>query len=220
MKVIITGATGMVGAGVLQTALNAADVERVLVVGRQPTGVTHEKLQELILPDLFEVSGIENMLHGYDACIWAIGISSSGMDEAAYAHITETLTLKWAKMLLRINPGISFCYCSAAGAGGKSMWARVRQRVESELLRLPFRHAGAVRPGIIRPAPGARSRTPRYRIVLRLLTPLFLLSPVWLVVVPSLFTTSDILGRAMLSVVRGKATSFILETADINRLGR
>jgi nucleoside-diphosphate-sugar epimerase len=146
LKVIITGATGMVGAGVLQTALNAADVERVLVVGRQPTGVTHEKLQELILPDLFEVSGIENKLHGYDACIWAIGISSSGMDEAAYAHITETLTLKWAKMLLRINPGISFCYCSAAGAGGKSMWARVRQRVESELLRLPFRHAGAVRP--------------------------------------------------------------------------
>ncbi|MCS5946664.1 NAD-dependent epimerase/dehydratase family protein [Klebsiella variicola subsp. variicola] len=116
MKVIITGATGMVGAGMLQTALNAADVERVLVVGRQPTGVTHEKLQELILPDLFEVSGIENKLHGYDACIWAIGISSSGMDEAAYAHITETLTLKWAKMLLRINPGISFCYCSAAGA--------------------------------------------------------------------------------------------------------
>lgn len=97
------------------------------------------------------------------------------MDEAAYAHITETLTLKWAKMLLRINPGISFCYCSAAGAGGKSMWARVRQRVESELLRLPFRHAGAARPGIMRPAPGARSRTPGYRIVLRLLTtgPLF-----------------------------------------------
>jgi hypothetical protein len=181
--------------------------------------VAHPKLRELLLPDLFDFAAVEDQLVGYDACIWAVGISSVGLDEAAYARVTEELTLVWARALLRLNPGLSFCYCSAGGAGGRSMWARVRQRVEGALRSMPFRHAGAVRPGFIRPGPGIRSRTRGYQIGIVLLSPLFPLFPFFVRVFPFLFTTSEILGRAMLRVVEGRADQFILESADINRVG-
>ncbi|MBN9683644.1 MULTISPECIES: hypothetical protein [unclassified Corallococcus] len=219
MKVILFGATGMVGAGALREALNASEVEAVLSIGRQTCGVTHPKLRELLLPDLFEFAAIEDQLVGYDACIWAIGVSSVGLDEAAYARLTEALTLVWARALLRLNPGLSFCYCSAGGAGGRSMWARVRQRVEGALKSMPFRHAGAVRPGFIRAGPGIRSRTRAYQVGVVLMKPLNPLMPFFIRVFPFLFTTSEILGRAMLRVVEGKADRFILESADINRVG-
>ena len=128
MKLVLFGATGMVGAGVLREVLDAAEVEAVLSVGRRSCGVVHPKLRELLLPDLFDLAAAEAQLVGYDACIWAVGISSVGLDEAAYSRVTEELTLVWELTLLRLNPDFSFCYCSAAGAGGKSMWARVRQR--------------------------------------------------------------------------------------------
>ena len=209
----------MVGAGALREALNAPEVESVLSIGRRPCGVEHPKLRELLLPDLFDFAAVEDQLVGYDACIWAVGISSVGLDEAAYARVTEELTLAWARALLRLNPGLSFCYCSAAGAGGRSMWARVRQRVEGALRSMPFTHAGAVRPGFIRPGPGIRSRTRAYQVGIVLLTPLFPLFPLFMRVFPFLFTTSEILGRAMLRVVEGRADRFILESTDINRVG-
>lgn len=220
MKVILLGASGMVGAAALRVALDDPGVERVLSVGRRASGVEHPKLQELLLPDLFDFSAIENQLVGYDACIWAVGISSVGLDEAAYANVTEALTLAWARALLRHNPAMSFCYCSAAGAGGDAMWARVRQRVEGALQSMPFRHAGAVRPSIIRPGPGIRSRTWGYQLGMILLKPLFLLTPLLLRAVPSVFTTSEILGRAMLRVTQGRSPRFILESSDINEVGR
>ena len=216
MKIVLFGATGMVGAGALQEALNAPEVESVLSVGRRSCGVTHRKLKELLLPDLFGVATVESQLAGYDACLWAVGISSVGLDEAAYSRVTEELTLLWARTLLRLNPDFSFCYCSAAGAGGRSMWARVRQRVESALQSMPFRHAGAVRPGFIQPGPGIRSRVRLYQIGITLLTPFF---PMFVRAFPFIFTTSEKLGRAMLRVVEGRADRFILESADINRLG-
>ncbi|WP_434299518.1 hypothetical protein [Corallococcus exiguus] len=219
MKVIIFGATGMVGAGALREALSAPEVEAVLSIGRQPCGVEHPKLRELLLNDLFEFAAIEDQFVGYDACIWAIGISSMGLDEAAYARLTEELTLVWARALLRLNPGLSFCYCSAGGAGGRSMWARVRQRVEGALKSMPFRHAGAVRPAFIRAGPGIRSRTRAYQVGVVLMRPLNPVIPFFIRVFPSMFTTSEILGRAMLRVVEGKADRFILESADINRVG-
>ncbi|NRD58697.1 hypothetical protein [Corallococcus exiguus] len=219
MKVIIFGATGMVGAGALREALSAPEVEAVLSIGRQPCGVEHPKLRELLLNDLFEFAAIEDQLVGYDACLWAIGISSMGLDEAAYARLTEELTLVWARALLRLNPGLSFCYCSAGGAGGRSMWARVRQRVEGALKSMPFRHAGAVRPAFIRAGPGIRSRTRAYQVGVVLMRPLNPVIPFFIRVFPSMFTTSEILGRAMLRVVEGKADRFILESADINRVG-
>ena len=219
MKIILFGASGMVGSGALREALRSPEVDAVLSVGRHPCGVGHPKLRELILPDLFEFAAVENQLSGYDACIWAIGISSMGLDEAAYARMTEDLTLRWARTLLRINPHMSFCYCSAGGAGGKAMWARVRQRVEAALQAMPFQHAGAVRPGFIRPGPGIRSRTPAYQAGITLMRPLFPLIPPLLRLFPSVFTTSERLGTAMLRVVQGRADRFILESADINRVG-
>ncbi len=219
MKVILFGATGMVGASALREALNAPGVEAVLSIGRHPSGVVHPKLRELLLPDLFDFAAVAGQLVGYDACIWAIGVSSVGLDEAAYARVTEELTLVWARALLRLNPGLSFCYCSAGGAGGPGMWARVRRRVEEALQSMAFRHAGAVRPGFIRPGPGIRSRTRGYQIGVVLLSPLFLFTPLLVRFFPFLFTTSEILGRAMLRVVEGRADRFILESADINRVG-
>ncbi|MFO0547373.1 MAG: hypothetical protein U0271_03235 [Polyangiaceae bacterium] len=219
MKVIVFGATGMVGAGALREALNAPEVESVLSISRQTCGVEHPKLREILLPNLFDFVAVESQLVGYDACIWAIGVSSVGLDEARYARVTEELTLTWARTLLRLNPGMSFCYCSAGGAGGPGMWARVRRRVEDALREMPFRHAGAVRPGFIRPGPGIRSKTRAYQLGVILLKPLFLLTPLLVRVFPFLFTTSEILGRAMLRVVEGRANRFILESADINLVG-
>jgi uncharacterized protein YbjT (DUF2867 family) len=219
MKIVFLGASGMVGSGALREALADPHVEAVLSVVRAPTGVTHPKLRELVMANPFDVASVEDQLVGYDACIWAIGISSAGLDENAYARITEELTLTWARALLRLNPKMSFCYCSAGGAGGPGMWARVRRRVEDSLKSMPFTHAGAVRPGFIRPGPGIRSKTRAYQLGVVLFKPLFLFIPLLVRFMPFLFTTSEILGRAMLRVVQGRADRYILESADINRVG-
>lgn len=217
MKLILFGATGMVGAGVLREALADPDVDAVLSISRRTCGVTHPKLRELLLPDLFDFSAVESQLLGWDACIWAVGISSVGLDEVAYAHVTEDLTLRWANALLRLNPDFSFCYCSAMGAGGRSMWARVRQRVENALRGMPFRYAGCVRPGMIQPGPGITSQVKAYRLFIVLMKPIF---PILARAFPSFVTTSERLGRAMLRVVQGGADKYILESADINRIGK
>ena len=216
MKVILFGATGMVGAGVLREVLTDPGVEAVLSIGRRSCGVTHPKLRELLLPDLFGVASAESQLVGWNAAIWAVGVSSIGLDEAAYSKVTEELTLLWARTLLRLNSDFSFCYCSAMGADGRTMWARVRRRVEDAIKALPFRHCGCVRPGFIQPGPGIRSQVRLYQAGLVVLKPLF---PLFVRSMPSLFTTSERLGRAMLRVVQGRADRFILESADINRVG-
>ena len=216
MKLILLGASGMVGAGALREALQDPGVEAVLSIGRRPCGVTHPKLRELLLDDFFAIAPAEPQLAGWDACIWAVGISSVGLDEAAYAKVTEDLTMLWARTLLRLNPRFSFCYCSAAGAGGRTMWARVRQRVEGGLQAMPFEHAGCVRPAFIQPGPGIRSRVKAYQILITLFRPLF---PLGVRTLPSLFTTTERLGRAMLRVVQGRADKYILEVSEINRIG-
>ena len=216
MKVILFGATGMVGSGTLREALADPEIELVLSVSRRSCGEQHPKLRELLLPDLFDFVGAEPQLQGYDAALWCLGVSSVGMSEADYARVTEELTLLWARALLRLNPGFSFCYCSAAGADGRSMWARVRHRLEEALKAMPFEHAGCVRPGMIQPGPGIRSRVKLYQTFIDLGRPVF---PLLARSLPSLCTTSERLGRAMLRVVQGRADRFILESADINRIG-
>jgi uncharacterized protein YbjT (DUF2867 family) len=216
IKLLLFGATGMVGAGALREALADPGVEAVLSVSRRSCGVQHPKLRELLLPDLFNIASVESQLVGWDGCIWALGISSLGLKEAAYAKVTEELTLLWARTLLRLNPQFSFSYCSAMGAGGKGMWARVRQRVEGGLRALPFKHAGCVRPGFIQPGSGIRSQVKAYQAAIVLFTPIF---PLLVKLLPAFCTTSERLGRAMLRVVQGKSDKFILESADINHIG-
>jgi uncharacterized protein YbjT (DUF2867 family) len=216
MKLILFGASGMVGAGLLREALADPGVEAVLSVSRRSSGVTHAKLRELLLADLFDFAAVEPQLAGWDACAWAVGISSVGLDEKAYARVTEELTLSWARALLRLNPDFSFCYCSAAGAGGGTMWARVRRRVENGIRELPFRHSGCVRPALIQPGPGIRSQVKIYNTFLSVFAGVL---PLLVYAFPGFCTTSERLGRAMLRVVDGRADRFILESRDINRLG-
>lgn len=216
MKVLLLGATGMVGSGVLREALADADVHEVLVVGRRSCGVQDPKLKELLIPDLYDIAPHEAQLSGIDACLWAIGVTSAGMSEADYARVTETLTLQWAQTLLRLNPEMSFCYCCGAGADGSAMWAKVRKRLENALQAMPFAHVHSVRPALILPGPGIRSATPAYQFFLTILRPIL---PLLGKLFASKTTTSALLGRAMVRAGKGQATQFVLEVPEINRLG-
>jgi uncharacterized protein YbjT (DUF2867 family) len=219
MKVILFGATGMVGLGVLRECLLDPQVELVLSLGRSRTGQQNPKLRELVHADLFELSTIENELQGFDACFFCLGVSSAGMSEAAYRRVTYELTVTTAQTLARLNPTMTFIYVSGAGTDsserGRSMWARVKGATENALLRLPFKAAYMFRPGVIRPLHGIRSKTTSYRIGYSLMAPLL---PLLQRALPQYVTTTKQVGRAMLHAARAGAPKSILESADINAL--
>lgn len=221
MKVILFGATGMVGQGVLRECLLAPDVERVLAVVRSPTGQQHEKLQELVHADMLDVSALEPQLRGYDACSFCLGVSSAGMSEAEYTRLTYDLTLGVARVLASSSPNMAFIYVSGAGTDstekGSSMWARVKGKTENELMRLPFRAAYMFRPGAIQPLHGIRPKTKVYRVAYALLGPLL---PLARKAFPDLVVTTEIVGRAMLEAVRRGGPSRRIEAAEINELGK
>jgi len=218
MKVIVVGATGMVGQAVLREALADARVERVLTLGRRATGQTHPKLRELVHADLFDLSAVESQLSGFDACLYCLGVTSAGMSEADYAHITYELTLVIARTLAKVNPALTFCFVSGAGADsserGRVMWARVKGKTENALRELPFRAVFVFRPGLILPMDGITSRTRSYRILYALMTPFFPL----LRRMPKRVTTTRRLGRAMIHVAMEGAPKSVLERADLNEL--
>lgn len=219
MKVIVFGATGMVGQGVLRECLLDPGVESVLVVGRSPTGHEHAKLNEIVRPDLFDLSAIEGELSGYDACFFCLGVSSAGMGEAEYRHLTYDLTLSVARSLAKASPGMTFLYVSGAGTdsteSGRMMWARVKGATENALLRMPFKAAYMFRPGYIQPVHGAQTRTKWYGIVYAVLAPLY---PVGEALVPKYVTTTERLGRAMIRVARAGNPDRVLASVDINRV--
>ncbi len=219
MKVIVFGATGMVGQGVLRECLLDPGVESVLVVGRSPTGHEHAKLNEIVRPDLFDLSAIEGELSGYGACFFCLGVSSAGMGEAEYRHLTYDLTLSVARSLAKASPGMTFLYVSGAGTdsteSGRMMWARVKGATENALLRMPFKAAYMFRPGYIQPVHGAQTRTKWYGIVYAVLAPLY---PVGEALVPKYVTTTERLGRAMIRVARAGNPDRVLASVDINRV--
>jgi uncharacterized protein YbjT (DUF2867 family) len=221
MKVLIFGATGMVGQGVLRECLLAEDVSSVCVVGRTATSLQHAKLTEVIHPDMFDLENIRVQLQGFDACFFCLGISSSGMTEAAYSRITYDLTLSVAGVLAALNPLMTFVYVSGAGTDpggrGSSMWARVKGRTENALQSLPFKAIFLFRPGLIQPLNGIRSKTPLYQRLLTLTKPILPLLR-WLF--PRQVLTTEIVGRAMLAVARQGTTKPVLEPWDIAALGR
>jgi len=216
MKVILFGATGMVGQGVLRECLRAQDVAGILVVGRSSLGMRHPKLKELLQPDLFDLSRLRDQLSGYDACFFCLGVSSAGMTEGQYGHLTYDLTLGIAELLAQLNPHMVFTYVSGAGTDsseqGRSMWARVKGRTENELLRLPFKAAYMFRPGLIQPLHDIRSKTRAYRLFYMLTSPLL---PLLRKMFPDQILTTEQMGRAMLAVVRSGAPKSILESPDI-----
>lgn len=219
MKVIIFGATGMIGQGVLRECLLDPGVDRVLTVGRAATGQQHDKLREVVHADLFDLSPIAADLSGYDACFFCLGVSSAGMSEADYRRITYELTLAVARFLAERSPGMTFLYISGAGTDGtergRSMWARVKGQTENALLGLPFKASYMLRPGAIQPMHGITSRTRLYRVLYTAMAPL---TPVFKALFPGLVTTTEKLGKAMILVGRQGAPKSVLETRDINDL--
>ena len=219
MKVILFGASGMVGQGVLRECLLAADVESVLAIGRAATGTRHAKLREIVHADFTDFTPLERELAGHDACFFCLGVSAAGMSEAEYSRVTYDVTLAAATLLERVSPQAAFVYVSGTGTDaserGRIMWARVKGRTENALLALPFRAAYMFRPGIIRPLHGIVSRTRAYRIFYTLAGPLL---PLLKALFPNSMTTTEQLGRAMLHAARRGAPRRVLETRDINAL--
>ncbi|MER5873012.1 epimerase [Streptomyces sp. NPDC002044] len=222
MNVILFGATGMIGRGVLRECLRDDSVESVLVFGRTPLGVTHPKLRERVQDDPSDLSAPDLDPTAYDACFFCLGVSSVGMREEAYRRVTYDLTLAVARPLAAANPALTFVYVSGEGTDsterGRSMWARVKGRTENALLELPFR-AYMFRPGIVRPMHGVASKTRLYRTLYAVTAPLF---PLLRRIAPDLVTTTEDLGRAMIAVAAPSGAGVpgrILRPRDINRLG-
>jgi uncharacterized protein YbjT (DUF2867 family) len=221
MKILVFGATGMVGQGVLRECLEASDVTNVVAVGRTPTGIEHARLSEVIAPDLFNLEALSGKLAPFDACFFCLGVSSLGMKEPEYTRITHDLTLGIAKLLLQLNPQMVFVYVSGAGTDsterGKLMWARVKGRTENALIALGFKGAYMFRPGIIQPMHAVRSKTAAYRVTYDLARPLFVfIRAFW---PRSLVTTVEV-GRGMLGVARRGFAQPVLEVRDIQEAAR
>lgn len=221
MRVLIVGATGMVGQGVLRECLSAPDVREVIVLGRSKIEAVPPRLRQLVQDDMFDLTPVEPELWGIDACFFCLGVSSAGMSEAAYRHITYDLTLTVATVLARLNPAMTFIYVSGAGTDstelGRSMWARVKGRTENALKALPFAGVYLFRPAIIQPLHGIQSKTSSYRRFYRLTRPLL---PMMTRLFPSLVVTSEEVGQAMLNAARRGSGRLVLESRDIARLAR
>jgi uncharacterized protein YbjT (DUF2867 family) len=220
MNVILFGATGMVGQGVLRECLLAPDVHHILSIVRSPTNQQHPKLRELVPSDFFDLSSIEPELSGYDACFFTLGVSSAGLSEQQYHHLTYDLTLAAAQPLARLNPNMTFIYISGAGTdsseSGRTMWARVKGKTENALLRLPFKAAYMFRPGAIQPLHGITSKTKSYRILYAITKPIL---PLLKALFPRHIATTEQVGRAMLNVTRHGFPKPILEAGDIIQAG-
>ena len=216
MNVLLFGATGMVGQGVLRECLLDPGVQLVQTVGRTATGLQHPKLREIERQDLSHYEAIEPNLAGFDACFFCLGVSSSGMKEEDYKRVTYGVTVAAAEVLCRLNPQMTFIYVSGAGTDsseqGRIMWARIKGKVENALLRMSFKAAYMFRPGFIEPLYGTRSKTAAYRVFYMLTRPLL---PVVRLAFPNYVLTTQQIGRAMLNVTRRGYPKRILESKDI-----
>jgi uncharacterized protein YbjT (DUF2867 family) len=216
MRALITGATGMVGQGVLRESLLDPAVDEVVVVGRSPTGNRDSKLREIIHADLLDLTPIESALGGIDAVFFCLGVSSVGMRDEDYRRVTYDYTLSLARTVVGLSPAVTFVYVSGAGTDsseeGRVAWARIKGATENALLRL-IPKAYMLRPGVIRPTHGAVSRTRSYRIVYAVAAPIF---PLVQRVAPNAVTTTQQMGVAMLGIAKRGAPSHVLSNSDIN----
>jgi uncharacterized protein YbjT (DUF2867 family) len=218
MRVLIFGASGMVGGGVLRECLRAPDVEQVVSVGRTALAMAHAKLIQSVRTNFaIDPSTIlDDELRGVDACFYCLGVSSSGMTEEQYTVVTYRLTLLLAERLAKLSPNATFVYVSGAGADsseqGHSMWARVRGKTENALLRLPFKRVHAIRPAIIQPLNNQVSKTDSYRVFYKVLGPLLTVGRKLL---PSHVLSTEVIGQAMLQIARYGAHAPVLNAPAI-----
>ena len=215
MKVILTGASGLVGEGVLMECLSHPGVEKILMINRRPLAVRHAKLQELIVPDFLQLELFSRELTGYDACFFCAGVSAKGMSEAEYTSITYDMTLSFAKALVEANSNMVFEYVSGSQTDstehGPFMWARVKGRTENALFKLPFKKTYAIRPGLMQPSPGQQNVKGYYKI-------LGVLYPLLHRVLPNQVSTMRDVGLAMIRCAMDGYAKPILEIRDINAL--
>lgn len=219
MKVVVFGATGMVGQAALRECLASPEVTEVLVIGRATVETKHAKLREIVRKDLLDLGDIEADLAGVDACLFCLGVSAAGMSETQYRTITYDLTLAVAKTLSKTSPRSTFVYITGAGtnARGGAMWARVKGETENALLELGFPRAYMFRPGFIQPMHGVTSKTKLYAAIYLVMGPLY---PLLARLFPRMLLTSEEVGRAMLKAGLHGAPKAILEIADIQALIR
>jgi uncharacterized protein YbjT (DUF2867 family) len=219
MKVVIFGATGMVGSGLVLECLDDPRVESVLIIARSRSGVTHPKLRELIHADLFDLSAVRGHLKDLDACFWCLGVSSVGMEEPEYRRLTHDLTVNVAEVLVAESPRMTFCFVSGEGADsteqGKTMWARVKGAAENAVLRMPFQAAYVFRPGYIQPMRGVRSRTRLYNAFYAFSKSLY---PMFKLVAAKHVTTTEELGKAMIEAAANGYSQRIIDSKDVHVL--
>ncbi|MEM1326393.1 MAG: NAD-dependent epimerase/dehydratase family protein [Bacteroidota bacterium] len=217
MKVIITGATGMVGKGVLLECLAHETISEVLLINRRPIDKTHPKIKEILLDDFMKIDTVSDQLEGYDACFFCMGVTSVGMNEADYTKITYDITKAFADILYKLNPNMVFNYVSGTGTDsseqGSTMWARVKGRTENMVFQKGFKDAYAFRPGVIIPENGIKSSTGWYNAIYVVTRPLFPLLKK-----SKNITTTTKLGQAMINSVLKPIDKKKLENADINNL--
>lgn len=220
LNIIITGSTGMVGKGALLECIDSPDVESILLVNRNPIDIKHPKIKEVLINDFFNLVSIREDLKGYNACFYCLGITSVGTSEADYTHIMHDMTLVFAKEVLHLNPGMTFCFVSGKGTDstekGNIMWARVKGKTENAILALDFKDAYMFRPGHIQPLRGIRSRTGWYNAYYAILGSFYFL----LKRIPSFVTDTVTMGRAMINVALHGYHKHILESEDINKTGK
>jgi uncharacterized protein YbjT (DUF2867 family) len=216
VRVVVFGATGMIGQGVLRECLLDPAVTEVLTVGRAATGRQDTKLRELTHADLADLSAIEAELGGYDACFFCLGVSSAGMTEDAYRRVTYDYTMAAARVFATSNPQATFIYVSGAGTDsteqGRTMWARVKGKTENDVLAL-LPNAYMFRPGYIQPMHGVTSRTRLYRLAYVVAVPLY---PIVRRLFRNSVTTTELIGRAMINIVTRGAPTKVLAPRDIN----
>lgn len=216
LKVIVTGATGMVGEGVMHECLQHPDVEAVLVINRKPAGVSHPKLKEIIYTDFFNLSAVENELSNYNACFFCLGVSSVGMKADEYYRLTYTLTIHVAETLSRLNKEMTFCYVSGAGTDSQEKgkgWASVKGKTENDLMKLPFKQVFAFRPGFIKPIEGLSNTHNFYKYI-------GWLFPIGRALYPKGFCTLQELSLAMIYITQNGYTKNIIEGKDIILLAK
>jgi hypothetical protein len=216
LKVIITGATGMVGEGVLLECLSHPAVEKILLINRKPSGYTHAKIKEIVYGDFFNLNAIENHLAGYNSCFFCLGVSSVGMKEDEYRRYTYDLTLNFAKTVSKLNPEMTFCYISGAGTASDergSMWAKVKGKTENDLKKLPFKNVYLFRPAFLKATPGAKNTLSFYKYVswmIPLLNSFF----------PKHISSLRELGQAMIAAAIQQPKEPVFEVVDIKRMSK
>jgi uncharacterized protein YbjT (DUF2867 family) len=223
INVLVFGASGMVGQGVLRECLKDSQVASVAAIGRTASAIGRKppvqrdsKLREIVHADLSDYTGAESQLSDWDACFFCLGISSAGLTEEAYRRVTYGFTMAAAKTLVKLNRHMTFIYVSGAGTdsseAGRIMWARVKGQTENGLLALPFKAAYMLRPGLIQPLEGIKSKTRSYRILYSVLSPFL---PMLRAAFPNHIVSTAQVGRAMLNLAKHGYSKRILEIRDI-----